>query len=78
MQIQKHTRLDDIPERSAELGLLRLELVDDLLREVLLEQRFAIGGLQFGVSVFDLLDCGGLVRHVAGKEPEQPRYDVEE
>ena len=75
MQIQKHTRLDDIPERSAELGLLRLELVDDLLREVLLEQRFAIGGrLQLGVSVLDLLDGGG-VGHVVGGE--QSGGDVE-
>ena len=42
--IKKRTGLDDIEERGSKLGLLVLELVDDLLRQVLLQQRLAVGG----------------------------------
>lgn len=49
------TGLDDIQESGAERGLPGLELIKDLLRQVFLQQRLAVGFRQLGIARLQLV-----------------------
>lgn len=57
------TGLDDVQESRAERGLPGLELIKDLLRQVFLQQRLAVGFRQLGIAGLQLVQ-NRCVHHV--------------